>query len=123
MSNPTYHGDGPSADRPLVWLHGEVKTPPFSPEARRRAGFLLRLLQQGVTLTMPDSRPMPAIGPRCHELRIVDAEKSLTWRLIYRIDPDAIILAEIFAKKTRTTPRKAIENAARRLTMYDRATR
>ena len=29
-------------DKELVWLHGEVKTPPFSAEARRIAGFLLR---------------------------------------------------------------------------------
>lgn len=29
-------------ERPLVWLHGEVKTPPFSQEARIAAGVLLR---------------------------------------------------------------------------------
>jgi hypothetical protein len=58
----------------LVWLHGEVKTPPFSADVRRTAGFLLRLLQRGSTLTMPDSRPMPAIGARCHELRVQDRE-------------------------------------------------
>jgi hypothetical protein len=29
-------------DKPLAWLHGEVKTPPFSKEARFEAGFLLR---------------------------------------------------------------------------------
>src|SRR5687768_2345670 len=34
-------------DKPLVWLHGEIKTPPFSPEARLEAGVLLRKLQQG----------------------------------------------------------------------------
>jgi hypothetical protein len=32
------------ADKPLVWLHGEVKTPPFSKEARVEAGVLLRRL-------------------------------------------------------------------------------
>ena len=44
---------------PLVWLFGEVKTPPFSAEARVEAGFLLRRLQQGETLGLPQSRPMP----------------------------------------------------------------
>lgn len=34
-------------NKPLVWLYGEVKTPPFSQEARMEAGFLLRQLQQG----------------------------------------------------------------------------
>jgi hypothetical protein len=32
-------------DKPLVWLSGEIKTPPFGPEARFEAGFLLRRLQ------------------------------------------------------------------------------
>ena len=34
-------------DKPLVWLHGQIQTPPFSKEARLEAGFLLRLLQKG----------------------------------------------------------------------------
>jgi hypothetical protein len=33
--------------KPVVWLHGEVKTPPFSAKARQEAGMLLRLLQKG----------------------------------------------------------------------------
>jgi hypothetical protein len=60
------------ADVPLVWLFGAVKTPPFSAEARVEAGFLLRRLQQGETLGLPQSRPMPTIGAGCHELRIPD---------------------------------------------------
>jgi len=31
------------ADKPLVWLHGAVRTPPFSVHARIEAGVLLRL--------------------------------------------------------------------------------
>ena len=85
------------ADKPLVWLHGEVKTPPFSKEARVEAGVLLRCLQRGETLSLPNSRPMPTIGRRCHELRIRDAQ--VTWRIIYRLDSDAIIIVEVFAKK------------------------
>ncbi|HZY31306.1 MAG TPA: type II toxin-antitoxin system RelE/ParE family toxin, partial [Candidatus Methylomirabilis sp.] len=47
-------------DKPLVWLHGEIKTPPFSPPARLEAGLLLRRLQKGELLGMPHARPMPA---------------------------------------------------------------
>jgi hypothetical protein len=56
-----YSAMSPS-DKPLVWLHGEVRTPPFSREARLEAGYLLRRLQQGDRLVMPQSRPMPVIG-------------------------------------------------------------
>jgi phage-related protein len=104
-------------DKPLVWLHGEVKTPPFSPAARLEAGFLLRKLQRGETLSLPHSRPMPAIGLHCHELRIHDV--TGTWRIIYRIDPDAIIIVEVFEKKTPRTPRQVIERCQQRLRRYD----
>jgi phage-related protein len=117
MSVLTYDGVVPRADKPLVWLHGEVKTPPFSTGARIEAGLLLRRLQQGERLDLPHSRPMPDIGPRCHELRVQDA--GLTWRIIYRVDPDAIIIAEVFAKKTQTTPRPVMESCRRRLGAYD----
>jgi hypothetical protein len=30
-----------SPDKPLVWLQGEIKAPPFSKEARLEAGFLI----------------------------------------------------------------------------------
>jgi phage-related protein len=107
-------------DKPLVWLHGEVKTPPFSPAARIEAGVLLRRLQQGETLSMPHSRPMSDVGPRCHELRVVDEDR--TWRIIYRIDVDAIVIAEVFRKSTRQTPGHVIETCRRRFRMYDAAT-
>jgi hypothetical protein len=58
--------------KPLVWLYGEIKTPPFSKEARVEAGTLLRRLQEGELLGLPHSRPMRSIGQRCHELRIRD---------------------------------------------------
>ncbi len=106
-------------DKPLVWLHGEVKTPPFGSAARVEAGYLLRELQRGKSLTMPASRPMPAIGMRCHELRIVD--EGVTWRIIYRVDPDAVIIAEVFAKKTAQTPSSVLAASRRRLREYDDA--
>ena len=106
-------------DKPLAWLHGEVKTPPFGQAARLEAGYLLRELQRGKSLGMPHSRPMPAIGPRCHELRVVD--QQVTWRIVYRVDPDAIVIAEVFAKKTNQTPSAVIGACQRRLREYDDA--
>jgi phage-related protein len=104
-------------DKPLVWMHGEVKTPPFSKLARLQAGFLLRLLQRGDMVAMPHSRPMPSIGRRCHELRIPDVKVS--WRIVYRIDTDAIVIAEVFSKKTGKTPKSVIETCRARLREYD----
>jgi len=106
------------ADKPIVWLRGEVKTPPFSKEARIEAGVLLRQLQQGVRLTMPHSRPMTVIGARCHELRIPDADQ--TFRIVYRLDSDGIVIGEVFSKKTGTTPKSVIANCRRRFQAYDR---
>lgn len=79
-------------DKPLVWLQGEK-------------------------LGMPHSRPMPSIGTRCHELRIND--KDGTWRIMYRIDTDAIILLEVFSKKTSATPKTVIQICQQRLKKYD----
>lgn len=105
------------ADKPLVWLQGEVKTPPFSVEARIEAGVLLRRLQRGEKLSLPHSRPMPSIGSSCHELRIDDGRT--TWRIVYRLDGDAIVIVDVFQKTTRTTPKHVIETCRRRLAAYD----
>ena len=104
-------------DKPLVWLHGEVRTPPLTAAARLEAGLLLRRLQRGETLGLPHSRPLPAIGKRCHELRVVD--ENGTWRIIYRLDVDAIVVVGVFSKKTRATPRSVLNGARRRLRAYD----
>ena len=103
--------------KPLRWLHGEVKTPPMGTAARREMGMWLRDLQEGETLIMPHSRPMPSIGRRCHELRVNDENK--TWRLIYRLDPDAILILEVFEKKTKETPQEIIQHCQRRLKLYE----
>ena len=83
--------------RPLRRLAGEIRTPAMSDAAREETGRLLRRVQRGLAVGMPHSRPMPSIGERAHELRIND--ESQTWRIIYRIDPDAILLVEVFSKK------------------------
>lgn len=103
-------------DKPLIWLEGEVKSPPFSPEARMEAGFLLRKIQRGDKLSLPHSRPMPVIGSRVHELRINDRNK--TWRIIYHIAEDAIVILEVFKKKTGKTPQKIIDVCKKRLDYF-----
>jgi phage-related protein len=60
---------------------------------------------------------MPSIGPRCHELRINDEDK--TWRVIYRIDSEAIVIVEVFSKKTNATPSMTIDVSKQRLKRYD----
>lgn len=108
-------------DKPLVWMHGEVRTPPFSSDARIEAGGLLRRLQRGEMLWMPDSRPMREIGANCHELRIQDGD--VIWRILYCIAEEAIVILEVFGKKTRKTPKQVIETAKRRLRQYQLAIR
>jgi phage-related protein len=61
---------------------------------------------------------MPVIGPGCHELRL--QERNGTWRVFYRIDPDAIVVAGVIQKKTQTTPQEVIGACKRRLGAYDR---
>ena len=108
-------------DKPLVWLHGEVKTPPFTKEARLESGLLLRRLQKGEKIALPHSKPMPSIGARCHELRIND-EDSI-WRIMYRIDTDAIVILEVFKKKSTKTPKRVLDVCKLRLKVYDRETK
>ncbi len=62
---------------------------------------------------------MPAIGPRCHELRVEDAETKKSWRIAYRTDPDAIVIAEVFQKTTRATPKHVIATCKARYKRYD----
>lgn len=104
--------------KPLVVLHGEIKTPPFTEQARVESGNLLGQIQRGDSIGMPVSRPMPSIGPRCHELRVRDSNHN--WRIIYRIDPDRILLVDVFAKTTRQTPKHIIDICKARLGRYDR---
>jgi phage-related protein len=79
------------------------------------------MLQNGEILAMPVSRPMPSISPQCHELRIDDSEADTQWRIIYRIDSDAIFIADVFQKTTPKTLKRAIENSHKRLRLYERS--
>lgn len=116
MPHPTYNDPVAKPRKPLVWLHGEVKTPPFSSQARIEAGVLIRQLQGSVKLSLPHSRPMPAIGRACHELRIQDQNR--TWRIVYCVDAPAIVILEVFAKTTSKTPQAVVDVCKSRLKRY-----
>ena len=116
MSHPTYTDVVDKPRKPLIWLHGEVRTPPFSSAARIEAGVLIRKLQCSLKLSLPHSRPMPGIGHACHELRIQD--ESRAWRIVYYVDALAIVILEVFAKETRQTPQMVIEVCKARLKRY-----
>ena len=102
--------------KPLAWLHGEVKTPPFSADARIEAGVLMRRLQEGINISLPHARPMPSISRGCHELRIPDENR--TWRIVYYVDTVAIVILEVFAKTTNQTPQAIIDVCKARLKCY-----
>ena len=62
---------------------------------------------------------MPSIGARCHELRIVDRDQN--WRVVYRIEVDAVLILSVFAKKTAATPKEVIESCQARIKRYEQA--
>lgn len=100
----------------LVWIGSEIKTPPLSMPARLQAGFLLRRIQNGESLSFPISRPLGVISRNCHELRIDDREK--TWRIVYYIDTDYVVILDVFAKKTQKTPKSVIDICKSRLKKF-----
>jgi phage-related protein len=108
---------GDDESKALFLIDTSIKTPPLSREARREIGALLRLLQDGESIGMPRSRPMPSIGPRCHELRVRDGDHN--WRVFYRIDPTHILVIYLFAKTTRSTPKRALDLCKQRLRDFD----
>jgi phage-related protein len=84
-------------------------------------GFLLRLLQEGESISLPHSRPMPVIGKGCHELRVTD--KNKTWRLYYSIQSEAIVILEVGEKKSQKTSQGTIELCQKRLKSYEKTER
>ena len=75
------------------------------------------MLQRGEKLSMPQSRPVSLIGRRCHELRVRDEDK--TWRILHRLDDDAILILHVFSKKTQRTPQTVVDACRALLSRYD----
>lgn len=79
--------------------------------------MLLRLLQNGEQPGMPQAELLPDLRRRCGALRIRDAGHN--WRIMYRVDADAIVILEIYAKKTRRIPDEIMDRCRERLKRYD----
>ncbi len=77
--------------------------------------MLLRMVQRGEKLSMPVSRPLPTIDPRCHELRFDDIEQKIAWRVVYYIGDLAIAVLDVFKKTTAATPNAVISKCKARL--------
>lgn len=75
------------------------------------------MLPEPHLLQFPHSRPMPVVGKQCHELRVVDENAS--WRLIYRLEPDAVVVLDVFRKTTQQTPLRVIATCQGRLRSYE----
>jgi phage-related protein len=99
--------------RPLRWLADEVTVPPFSRDAALAVGALLEVVALGGMPTMP----LPSVGPRCDELRVKDGDR--TWRIVYHIAGDAIVVLDVFCKKTQATPKQVIDRCKKRLRRYE----
>ncbi|MBF0366607.1 MAG: type II toxin-antitoxin system RelE/ParE family toxin [Oligoflexia bacterium] len=83
-------------------------------EIKEDISYLLKLLEEGIKLTMPHVRYLGNYGPRLFELRVKD--KQGQFRVIYFTKSgDAIYLLHAFRKKTQETPQKEIATAIKRL--------
>lgn len=103
--------------KPLRWLAGQITVPPLSQEAALAVAALLEVVALGGMPTMPHSRPLPSVGLRCHELRVKNGNR--TWRIVYHIAVDAIVVLDFFCKKTQETPKLVIDRCKKRLRRYE----
>lgn len=86
----------------------------FPEEVRGELADALARLNEGHTLAMPLSRPMPSIGKGVHELRFRD--RAGVYRVIYvLVGGGTIYLIHAFMKKTQSTPKQNIDLAKKRL--------
>jgi phage-related protein len=86
----------------------------FPEDVRGDLADALARLEEGHTLSMPLSRPMPSIGKGVHELRFRD--RAGIYRVIYFLAGAGFIhLLHAFTNKTQQTPTLNIEVAKKRL--------
>jgi phage-related protein len=102
-------------NKKIVWDRVALETlRSCSVEVRREVGTLLRLLQQGYRLGMPQSKPLRNLGPSAFELRIGD--RSGIYRVFYVLAAkDLILVPHVFAKKTQKTSLQEFKIAKIRL--------
>jgi hypothetical protein len=71
----------------------------------------------------PESVSLAANGFTALSIRHVVNDQGRTWRLMYRIDVNAILILAVFAKKTERTPDEIIRSCQKRLKDCDNASR
>ena len=99
------------SEKPLVWL-GSARRDlrAFPSDARRRSGFQLRKVQQG--LDPDDWKPMTSVGVGVREIRI---QTELAHRVFCLATFDeAVYVLHAFEKKTRKTPQPDVALARER---------
>lgn len=99
----------------VIWDKAAIETiRSFSAEVRQEIGVLLRILQDGGQLGMPQSRPMKQVASSAFELRVKDRDGI--YRVFYVLfDKHRIMVPHAFTKKTQKTPLQEIETAQKRL--------
>ena len=86
----------------------------FPEGVRKAVGKAILDLQAGHSLTFPLSRPMPSVGSGVEEIRVKD--ESGAFRIFYLCKlARSILVFHAFIKKTKATPHREIEIAAKRL--------
>lgn len=98
-------------DKPLVWL-GSARRDlrAFPADAKRRSGFQLRRVQQG--LDPDDWKPMTSVGAGVREIRI---QTGLAHRVFYVATfEEAVYVLHAFEKRTRKTPQHDVTLAQNR---------
>ena len=86
----------------------------FPEEIRGDLADALARLDAGLMLSLPLSRPMPAIGCAVHELRLKD--RSGAYRVVYALGtPGAVYVLHAFKKTTQETSPRNLELARTRL--------
>lgn len=99
----------------IIWDNSAKETVrSFSVEVRQEVGALLRILQDGGLLGMPQSKPMKQLASSAFELRVKD--RGGIYRVFYVLfDKHRILIPHAFTKKTQKTPLQEIDTAQRRL--------
>ncbi|BAZ16795.1 hypothetical protein NIES4071_86730 [Calothrix sp. NIES-4071] len=94
------------ADKPICWLGStKIDISNLPQLARRKAGFQLRIVQQGETPA--DFKAMPVVGKGVEEIRIRTNE---AYRVFYvaRFE-EAVYVLHVFQKTTQKTSKQDIE--------------
>jgi phage-related protein len=93
-------------DKRIVWIgssRDDLRR--FPKEVQRKAGYQLRLVQQGKE--PDDFKPMPSVGPGAYEIRV---QLGDAYRVFYVVKfEEAVYVLHAFQKKTQKTARRDIE--------------